>query len=73
MVDHTEVEWRRSSYCANGNCVEVAFVGTHVLVRDSKDQDGPILRFTSADWSAFLGVVSDGKFDTPALRGIEVA
>jgi hypothetical protein len=34
-----------------------------VGVRDSKDADGPVLRFTSADWRTFLGEARIGEFD----------
>jgi Domain of unknown function (DUF397) len=71
MIDHAEVEWRRSSYCANGNCVEVAFVGSHVLVRDSKDQDGPVLRLGSGDWKVFLDGVRGRTFDRRPFQGVE--
>jgi hypothetical protein len=67
MINHAEVEWRRSSYCANGNCVEVAFLGTDVLVRDSKNQDGPMLRISFADWNIFLDGVRGGEFDGRTL------
>lgn len=52
-----EMAWRTSSHStANGHCVEVATPG-EVLVRDSKDPDGPRLSFTPAEWSAFLAEV----------------
>lgn len=56
--------WRRSSFCADHTCVETAQpdAGT-VAVRDSKDPDGPILRFTRAEWDAFLAGVRAGEFD----------
>jgi hypothetical protein len=63
-MDRT-VAWRRSSACtgADSTCVEVA-VGTGVVaVRDSKDQGGPVLRFTAAEWRAFLAGVRAGEFD----------
>jgi Domain of unknown function (DUF397) len=59
------VTWRRSSACtgADSTCVEVA-VGTDVVaVRDSKDAGGPALRFTAAEWRAFLAGVRAGEFD----------
>ncbi|MGV9773494.1 DUF397 domain-containing protein, partial [Streptosporangium sp. NPDC003464] len=31
-------------------------------VRDSKDQDGPVLFFTGAEWDAFVGGVKLGEF-----------
>ena len=48
--------WVRSSFSfANGNCVEVAELpGDSVGIRDSRDPGGPVLRFTRAEWAAFL-------------------
>lgn len=50
--------WR--SACESGECVEVCFEGDEVLVRGSRDPDGPILTFTHAQWRAFCGAVSRG-------------
>ena len=67
-------EWIKSSlsYC-NSNCVEVASLPDgQVGVRDSKDSDGPVLRFTPAEWRAFLGGARNGEFDhfaRPSLAG----
>jgi hypothetical protein len=55
--------WRKSSWSASNACVEVAFVDGQVAVRDSKDQTGPVLLFTSAEWTAFVSGVRDGEFD----------
>ncbi|MFF3005316.1 DUF397 domain-containing protein [Kitasatospora sp. NPDC057940] len=57
--------WRKSSYSGQGGqCVEVAdgFTGVQP-VRDSKDPDGPVLRFRSPAWRAFVAAVSAGEFD----------
>jgi Domain of unknown function (DUF397) len=54
--------WRKSSYTANGNCVEVAFFASRILVRNSRAQHGPALVFTQAEWKAFLNGVGDGEF-----------
>jgi len=43
--------------------VEVASLGDGVALRDSKDQDGPVLRFTREEWSAFLVGAKAGEFD----------
>jgi hypothetical protein len=57
--------WLKSSFSfANGNCVEVADLpGGHVGVRDSKDPQGLVLRFTPGEWHAFVGGVRNGEFD----------
>jgi hypothetical protein len=54
-----EVGWRTSSYSSNGAaCVEVAPAPDGVLVRDSKDRDGPALSVPAAAWRAFLTTVT---------------
>jgi hypothetical protein len=54
--------WRKSSYTANGNCVEVASFAERILVRNSRAEHGPALVFTQAEWKAFLDGVADGEF-----------
>jgi hypothetical protein len=64
-VDLNDAVWRKST--ASGpncdNCVEVAFVGDAIAVRDSKNPQGPALIFTQAEWDAFVGGAKDGEFD----------
>lgn len=57
--------WRKSRRSGGGdNCVEVAVCADgHVGVRDSKDQQGPVLVFTPGEWAAFTAGVRDGEFD----------
>jgi hypothetical protein len=64
-VDLTGARWLKSSRssAACDNCVEVAFVGDAIAVRDSKKPDGPTLIFTTAEWDAFVGGAKDGEFD----------
>lgn len=57
--------WRKSSYSdsSGGECIEVADgVPGVVPVRDSKDPEGPALRFSSAGWTAFVTDVKAGRF-----------
>jgi hypothetical protein len=63
--DSTTPRFRKSSFSgsANSNCVEVGFETSAVLMRDSKDRGGPVLRFTVAEWKAFVAGVKAGEFD----------
>jgi hypothetical protein len=79
------VTWNKSSFSSTNGCVEVAFVGNVVAVRDSKDnrtakareagQAGhgsasrPVLIFDQTEWTAFLRGVRRGEFDLPEERG----
>ncbi len=59
------VNWIKSSLSfANGNCVEIAELPDGTIgMRDSKNPDGPILRFTPVEWNQFLGGARHGEFD----------
>ena len=64
MEDQARIEWRKSTLSTTNGCVEVAFVGDRVALRDSKQQGGgPVLEFTAVEWDAFLGGVRGGEFD----------
>ncbi len=62
----SSAHWVKSSLSfANGDCVEVAILpGGRIGVRDSKDAEGPVLRFTSSEWTAFIDGVRNGEFDS---------
>lgn len=51
--------WRKSSYSGNGgsDCVEVGEARRGVLVHDTKDRSGPVLRFSPAVWRRFADQV----------------
>ncbi|WP_158892335.1 DUF397 domain-containing protein [Amycolatopsis anabasis] len=57
-MDLINVPWRKSTYSggdgANGDCVEVAFIGPAVAVRDSKSPEAGALVVSAAAWRAFL-------------------
>lgn len=55
--------WRKASYSASGNCVEVASFAGRILLRNSRARHGPALVFTLAEWKAFLAGAVDGEFD----------
>ena len=55
--------WSKSSWSGgSGNCVEVASLPDGGrAVRDSKDPDGPVLRFTAEEWRMFVRRVQSGR------------
>ena len=59
--------WRKSSESdsGSGQCVEVAFAEESVLVRHSRNPNGPVLSFTQSEWVAFLLGARKGEFDLP--------
>ena len=63
----TPAPWHKSTRSGgSGDCVEVARPAGVVLVRDSKDPDGPVLRFGLPAWRDFVAAVRAGSFDRPA-------
>jgi hypothetical protein len=61
----SNLAWRRAAVgrCEAGACVEVAQFQDSYLFRDSKDPDGPVLRFTREEWDAFVSGVRAGDFE----------
>jgi hypothetical protein len=62
MDGNRAITWRKSSYSGNsgGQCVEVGRATRVIAVRDSKDQDGPVLTFGPQDWLRFTDRVKAG-------------
>ena len=56
--------WRKSSECANGECVEIARPPGRVLLRSSQDPHG-VVEFTATEWSVFVSALRRGEFDDP--------
>ncbi|MGK5632315.1 DUF397 domain-containing protein [Streptomyces sp. URMC 123] len=54
--------WFKSSYSSGDGdaCVEVATATHAVHIRDSKDRNGPVLRFTPDAWADFVRYVTSG-------------
>lgn len=58
------VEWRKARRSmGNGNCVEISPVTGGVVVRDSKNPVGPVLRYSATSWLAFTRETQLGHFD----------
>ncbi|HZG90624.1 MAG TPA: DUF397 domain-containing protein [Pseudonocardia sp.] len=49
-----------------GQCVEQRRHDGMIEVRDSKDRGGPVLRFTAAEFAAWLDGARQGEFDSLA-------
>ena len=62
MEDNIKLSWRTSSYTGNGggNCVEVGDTTRMIIIRDTKDHSGPVLRFSPAAWHRFAEQVKTG-------------
>lgn len=58
-------EWRKAgrSGAYGDNCVEARVRNGLVEVRNSKDPEGHVLRFTHGDWLVFIGGVKEDEFD----------
>lgn len=53
-------EWRRSSHCSTGECAEL-LEGEHVHLRNSQRPD-VVVTFTREEWEAFAAGVKAGEF-----------
>jgi hypothetical protein len=65
-MENIPAVWRKSTLSGSNGCIEVAFVGGQVAIRQSKDPSGPVLTFSPTEWEAFLAGVRGGEFDAPA-------
>ena len=61
--DTVATAWRKSSECANGECVEIAHRPGSVLLRRS-DTPG-VLEFTASEWAVFVRALLRGEFGEP--------
>jgi hypothetical protein len=59
-----DLQWFKSSFSSgNGQCVECAHLPAGgMAVRDSKDRSGPVLRFSAAEWQAFIAGALSSEF-----------
>ena len=63
MTQHLAAEFKTSSFCSGGDCVEVGMRdGGVVAVRDTKDRSRELM-FSSQEWAAFVAGIKRGAFD----------
>jgi hypothetical protein len=64
----SDLQWRKARRSANnGACVEVAPADGQVFIRDSKDLNGPVMRYPEYTWRVFLANVKIDQFDPKHL------
>jgi hypothetical protein len=71
-MEDKDLKWRKASYSSNGgtDCVEVADHDSRVMVRDTKDSQGPVLRFSAGIWRRFADHVKvDASLASAPRRG----
>jgi hypothetical protein len=58
-MEDTGLKWRKSTYSSNGGgeCIEVGGILHVVVVRDTQDRTGPMLRFSPGAWRRFADEV----------------
>jgi hypothetical protein len=60
----SRLNWRKSARSINaGNCTEVASRAGAVVVRDSKDPNSLVLRYSTNTWRSFVDAARAGRFD----------
>jgi hypothetical protein len=62
-MSNSVTHWQRSSFCADHACIELTTADGEVLLRSSKDTDGPVLRFSGSEWEDFRVAVAAGEFE----------
>ncbi|WP_406164517.1 DUF397 domain-containing protein [Streptomyces sp. NBC_00996] len=55
--------WRKSTHSggAQGNCLEVRFLGGEILIRDSTTSSLLLAHVSAPAWSIFVRAVRDGR------------
>ncbi|MEU8132166.1 DUF397 domain-containing protein [Streptodolium elevatio] len=65
-LDLSDAIWLAAPGAAPDDRIEIAHLdGGAVALRNPADPNGTVLRYTAAEWAAFMNGVHDGEFDTP--------
>jgi len=58
-----QLTWRKASFCASGECLEVAQQDGVIILRDSVQPDGSMLHYAAREWRSFVRDIKAGEFD----------
>jgi hypothetical protein len=63
-LDISDATWLSAPGSNSEDRIEIAYLpGGAVALRNPSDPDGTVLRYTAAEWHAFVLGVRDGEFD----------
>jgi hypothetical protein len=68
MIEGALTHWRTSSFCAHGNCLEVADLGETIGLRSSWARNGAELRLPRPVFAAFVLGLQDGDLSRSSVR-----
>lgn len=54
--------WVKSRKCESVDCVEVADIGSEILIRNSRDP-GHVVRILRGDWKTFAAGIASGSLN----------
>lgn len=60
-----DAHWFKAVGSGDHGCVEVAFAGGEVGVRDTKDRSKTPHVYTEHEWAVFIAAAKAGEFDLP--------
>jgi hypothetical protein len=67
-LEISSLQWRKTRRSVNnGACVEAAPISGQVLIRDSMDRNGPVMRYPARSWCVFVTDAKTGLFDPGRL------
>lgn len=61
-------DWKRSSFCALGDCVEVASSSPDLVAVRASVYPDEVVIFLKTEWSEFIKGVKNGEFDVMESR-----
>jgi hypothetical protein len=65
---HENLNWRKATLSLNhGACAEVANGRGIVMMRDSKDPQGPVLEYSGNSWRFFVASAKLNGFEVPVV------